>query len=112
MGTDVIGTTVNVAARLVAAAAPREVLVSEEAARLAAGPTIRFGPGRTLALKGLSTTMVGRPLVSSSSCPRAPAELALVARHHDRRAAPLTDQLVTGMSRHLPVSVRSWIGAR
>jgi class 3 adenylate cyclase len=72
-GDDVGGSTVNIAARVMATAGRREVLVTASAYEAAAGATIRFSPAGQHRLKGLSEARqlyrVERPVHSQARDP-------------------------------------------
>lgn len=63
VGTDVRGIAVHEAARVMSAAEPNQILVSEITRALADGSEVRFGPGRSYDLKGIEGPRVLYPLV-------------------------------------------------
>jgi pimeloyl-ACP methyl ester carboxylesterase len=114
-GGEILGMTVNIAARLTDEAPSSTIMVSDVVARAVAGSEFRFGPDRRLRLRGVPDPVVASLLLTADEpddddgdrWPRwrsAPGE--------DGPRPTSVDRLVTGLVRRFPEVARAMISPR
>jgi class 3 adenylate cyclase len=114
-GGEILGMTVNIAARLTDEAPSSRIMVSDVVTRAVAGSDFRFGPARRLRLRG-----VPDPVVASLLLNEADTDADDDDRWPRWRSAPgedgphptSVDRLVTGFVRRFPEVARALISPR
>jgi class 3 adenylate cyclase len=107
-GDDVIGLTVNIAARIAACAGPGELLVSDVVRKLSAGSTLSFTPSVARTLKGIA----GRWQLSAAGTDDASGEFARTWTSNDESPQAdmrVRDHVVVRAARITPWLTRSAI---